>query len=184
VTDKWRKWPAIAATIFLLATAGSRAGVPLAQDLRDAGQRAEQSCAPVLLEFAAEYCDYCVLLEREILAPTLLDKDYDQRVVMRKLMIDDGATLRDFDNRPTDAASIAGRYKVWVTPTVLFVDRRGEEIAERLVGVSSLDFYGGYLDAALDQSRQRLREQGRCNSKGGLPSESHAFANMPSDLRQ
>jgi len=81
---------------------------------------------------------------------------------MRKLMIDDGETLRDFDNHATDAASIAGKYQVWVTPTVLFVDSNGEEIAERLVGVSSLDFYGGYLDAALDQSRSRLRELGRC----------------------
>jgi thioredoxin-related protein len=153
----------IAATLFLLAATGSRAGVPVAQDLRDAGQRAEQSCAPVLLEFAAEYCDYCELLEREILDPTLLNKTYDQRVVMRKLLIDDGSTLRDFDHLPTDAARLADRYKVWLTPTVLFVDSRGEETAERLVGVSSLDFYGGYLDAALDQSRQRLRELGRCN---------------------
>jgi thioredoxin-related protein len=163
VTDKWCKWPAITAIIFLLTATGSRASVPLAQDLRDAGRRAEQSCAPVLLEFAAEYCDYCVLLEREILDPTLLDKSYDQRVVMRKLLIDGATTLRDFDDLSTDAASIAGRYKVWVTPTVLFVDSHGEELAERLVGVSSVDFYGGYLDAALDQSRQRLRELGRCD---------------------
>jgi len=163
VTDKGCKWPAIAATIFLLTATGSWAGVPLAQDLRDAGRRAEQSCAPLLLEFAAESCDYCILLEREILAPTLLDKSYDQRVVMRKLMIDDGSTLRGFDDQSTNASDIAGRYKVWVTPTVLFVDRRGEEIAERLVGFSSMDFYGGYLDAALDQSRQRLHKLGRCN---------------------
>ena len=58
---------------------------------------------------------------------------------------------------------IAGRYKVHVTPTVLFVDSHGEEIAKRLVGVASLDFYGGYLDAALVQSRNRLHELGRCH---------------------
>jgi len=154
VTDKWCKWPAMAATFFLLVTADAQAGVPLAQDLGEAGRRAEQFCAPVLLEFAAESCDYCILLEREILGPTLLD---------RKILIDDGGMLRDFDNRSISAARIAGRYKVWVTPTVLFVDRNGKEIAERLVGFSSVDFYGGYLDAALDQSRQRLQALGRCD---------------------
>ncbi len=163
MTDKWCKWPAVAATFFLLAAASAQAGVPLARDLGDAGRRAEQFCAPVLLEFAAESCDYCILLEREILGPTLLDESYDQRVVIRKVLIDDGSVLHDFDNRAVSTARIAKRYKVWVTPTVLFVDRNGKEIAERLVGFSSVDFYGGYLDAALDQSRHRLQALGRCN---------------------
>jgi len=151
------------AVIFLLAAPGVRAGVPLAQDLSKAGHQAEQRCAPVLLEFAAVHCTYCILLEREILGPTLLDQDYSGRVVMRKLLIDNSRTLRDFDRKTTNAASIAGYYKVWVTPTVLFVDSHGEEIAKRLVGVASLDFYGGYLDAALVQSRNRLHELGRCH---------------------
>lgn len=160
--DKWCKWSGIAAMIFLLAASAARAGVPLAHDLGKAGYQAEQRCAPVLLEFAAEYCHYCALLEREILAPTLLDQAYTARVTMRKLMIDNSRALQDFDQHTTDAARIAGRYKVHVTPTLLFVDSHGEEIAKRLVGVASLDFYGGYLDAALDQSRDRLRELGRC----------------------
>jgi len=163
VIDKWCKWPAIVAMLFMLAVPATRAEVPMAQDLHEAGRQAEQNCAPVLLEFAAEYCDYCDLLETEILAPTLLNPDYDQRVLMRKLLIDNDNTLIDFDRQSTDAASIAARYNVWVTPTVLLVDRNGEEIAERLIGVSSLDFYGGYLDIALDQSRDRLRELGRCD---------------------
>ncbi len=160
--DKWCKWPGIAAMIFLLTAPTTQAGVPLAQDLGKTGHQAEQRCAPVLLEFAAEYCHFCALLEREILAPTLLDQDYASRVMMRKLMIDNSRALQDFDHHKTDAARIAGRYKVRVTPTVLFVDSHGKEIAKRLVGVASLDFYGGFLDAALHQSRNRLRELGRC----------------------
>ena len=183
MTDKWCKWPCIAAAIFLLVAQGARAGVPLARDLGKAGHQAEQRCAPLLLEFAVEHCEYCILLEREILGPTLLNQDYEQRVVMRKLLINDISTLRDFDNRTTDAASIARRYRVRVTPTVLFVDRHGEEIAERLIGISSLDFYGGYLDAALNQSRQRLRELGRCDETGLPEPGSAALTNMPPHLR-
>lgn len=183
MTDKWCKWPGIAAAIFLLFAPGARASVPLAQDLREAGRQAEQYCAPLLLEFSAAYCDFCVLLEREILSPTLLDQDYDERVLMRRLMVDDDSKLRDFDNHTTDAASIAGHYQVWVTPTVLFVDSNGEEIAERLIGISSLDFYGGYLDAALDQSRQRLRELGRCDRTGSPEPGSATLTNVPPNFR-
>jgi len=163
VTDKGRKWPGILAGVFLLASSATGAAVPLAQDLQKAGRQAEQYCAPVLLEFAAEYCDYCELLEHEILDPTLLDRDYQRRVLMRKVMIDGNRRLRDFNGRMTDEARLAAHYKVWVTPTVLFVDSNGVEIARRLVGVSSVDFYGGYLDTALDKSRRHLQEQGRCN---------------------
>lgn len=161
--DKRRKWLGGTAMGFLLTTSSAWAEVPLAQDLRKAGKQAEQNCAPVLLEFAAEHCDYCILLEEEILAPTLLNSGYDKRVLMRKLLIDNGSTLIDFDNRTAEAADIADQYNVWLTPTVLFVDRNGNELAERLIGISSVDFYGGYLDIALDQSRQRLRDLGRCN---------------------
>lgn len=183
MTDKWRKWPGIVAAIFLLIAPGTRAIVPLAQDLREAGRQAEQYCAPLMLEFSATYCEYCDLLEQEILSPTLLNQDYDRRVLMRRLMIDDESTLRDFDNHTTDAASIAGHYQVWVTPTVLFVDSHGEEIAERLIGISSLDFYGGYLDAALDQSRLRLRELGRCDRTGSPEPESATLTDVPSNFR-
>ncbi len=163
MTDKWCKWPCIMAGIFLLATTGIQAAVPLAQDLQKAGRQAGRYCAPVLLEFAAEYCDYCILLEREILDPTLLNRDYDRRVLMRKVMVDGHRRLRGFNGETTDEGGIAAAYKVWVTPTVLFVDSNGAEIAKRLVGVSSVDYYGGYLDAALDESRKHLQELGRCN---------------------
>ncbi len=183
MSDKWRKWPGVIAAGLLLVSTAGRAEVPLAQDLREAAGLAEKSCAPVLLEFAADYCDYCELLETEILAPTLLDPDYDRRVQMRKLLIDSGNSLRGFDNRPTDAATLAGQYNIMVTPTVVFVDRDGNEIAERLVGISSVDFYGAYLDMSLDQSRQRLRELGRCK-----PTKAQSLlrpvANVPPDLGQ
>ncbi len=182
MTDKWRKWPGILAAVLMLTATTLHAGVPEARDLNEAGRLAEQRCAPVLLEFAAEYCDYCVLLENEVLAPTLLDPAYDQRVLMRKLLIDGDSMLTGFDRRPVDPADMADRYRVWVTPTVLFVDRDGREIAQRLVGISSVDYYGGDLDRALDQSRKRLQELGRCDTPGAAGALS-AASNPAANLR-
>lgn len=160
-----RKRVAVILTTILLNVACSRpqaGGVQLAMDLHRDGRQAERSCIPLLLEFAAEHCEYCTLLEEEILNPTLLNRDYQRRVLMRKLVIDRPRRLRDFNGTPVSAVELASRYKVFVTPTLLFVDSRGTELAERMVGVMTVEFYGGYLDRAIGASSEKLRELGRC----------------------
>jgi len=160
-----RKWVAVILTTVLLSLACIRpgaSGVPLAVDLNREGRQAEQACIPLLLEFAAVECEYCTLLEEEVLSPTLLNRDYDRRVLMRKLLIDRPSPLNDFNGEPVTAADLAGRYRVFVTPTLLFVDKQGEELAERMVGVMTLELYGGYLDQAMDASSEKLRKLGRC----------------------
>ena len=152
----------LAAALAISANAGVQNGVPLARDLRSAADQAETACIPLLLEFAADYCEYCVLLEEEVLKPMLLDRDYDQRVLVRKLIIDQAARLRDFDGRRVTAARLAERYRISVTPTLIFVDRRGQELTERMVGVTTLEFYAGYLDRALDSASETLRQRQRC----------------------
>lgn len=163
--DKRRKWVAVILAAMLMSIGRielEAASVPLAINLHREGRQAEQACIPLLLEFAAGECEYCTLLEEEILNPTLLNRDYDQRVLMRKLLIDRSGKLLDFNDTPVSAAELASRYRVFVTPTLLFVDSQGSELAERMVGVTTLEFYGGYLDQAIDASSQRLRQLGRC----------------------
>lgn len=165
MTDRRKPLRRIAAlgAALVLAVSGAHA-VPLARDLRSAGLEAQGDCKPLLLEFSDSGCSYCHLLESEVLDPTLLNQDYEPRVLMRKLLLDSGARLRDFDgDSRVNAAQLASRYKVRVTPTLLFVDARGRELTERMVGVTTLEMYGGYLDAALDAARARLLADRRCD---------------------
>jgi len=158
------KWVAAGLTVILAVTAAGSfaAGVPLARDLALAGRQAGRACVPLLLEFAADDCDYCTLLEEEVLNPTLLNRDYEQRVLMRKLVLDRGIKLRDFAGKSINASDLANQYRVFVTPTLLFVDSKGRELAERMIGVTTLEFYGGYLDQALDVAQEKLRKQTEC----------------------
>ena len=159
------KWAAIILTLVLGAAIYSRlhaAGIKLASDLEREGRQAEQACVPLLLEFAADDCEYCTLLEEEVLNPTLLNRSYDRRVLMRKLLIDHPGTLRDFTGLDVDPGELAERYRVFVTPTLLFLDSKGRELAERMVGVTTLEFFGGYLDQALDEAKTKLRTLERC----------------------
>jgi len=157
----------VVGALWLYSTAA--AAVPLAENLSSDGQQAELGCKPLLLEFSATTCSYCELLETEVLNPTLLDRTYDQRVLMRKVVIDGANHLTDFDGKETVSADqLARRYKVQVTPTLVFVDAQGRELSKRMIGVTTLDFYGAYLDAALDDSRRQLRTRNQCDAKVSL----------------
>ena len=162
-----RKWVAVslAITTVMTVTASFAAGIPLARDLMLAGREAERACVPLLLEFSADDCHYCTLLEEEVLNPTLLNRDYEQRVLMRKLILDRGIRLRSFSGKSIQASDLASQYRVFVTPTLLFVDSKGKELAERMAGVTTLEFYGGYLDQALDTAQDKLRKQTGCRFK-------------------
>jgi hypothetical protein len=64
--------------------------------------------------------------------------------------------LLDWQGRDVSHDDLVRRWKVGIAPTVLFFSRTGRELAERMEGAYSRDFYGAYLDERLDQSRQRL----------------------------
>jgi hypothetical protein len=47
--------------------------------------------------------------------------------------------------------------KVTIAPTLVFYGRYGAEVAERLVGIGSNDFYGAYLDQRVEAARKAVR---------------------------
>lgn len=133
--------------------------VPPVRDLQRLAREAQRQQIPIMLEFAASYCSYCRLLEEQILQPMLLAGAERGRVLMRMVEIDSYARVRDFDGRNVTPEALARRYAVFVTPTLVLVDARGNELGERIVGVSSLDFFGAYLDVAIDAARQAVRAE-------------------------
>lgn len=134
--------------------------VPMTRDLAAEAQLAAQRGLPLLLVFSADHCPYCELLEREILEPMLRSGDYSDKVLIRKVMLDGAGTLRDFQGGAVDAGSFATQHDVFVTPTMLFVDPQGRELAPRLVGINTVEMFAGLVDAAIDQARSKLKAQG------------------------
>ncbi|MCO5099641.1 MAG: thioredoxin fold domain-containing protein [Burkholderiaceae bacterium] len=66
------------------------------------------------------------------------------------------------DDTPQSASALAKSLGIRVSPTVAFLDDDNGELAERLVGYNSPDFYGAYLDAriagALERAAQKRHE--------------------------
>lgn len=131
--------------------------VPQAHDLVADGKLAQQTKRPILIMFSQSGCLYCDQVREEFLEPMRKSGDYKDKIIMRIIKLDSFEEVRDFDGHWRDPSDIAVRYRASVTPTVIVVDHRGHQLAERILGITTPAFYGGELDDAIELGLQRLR---------------------------
>lgn len=142
----------------LLAGAAALATVPtrasdlpaaanLQREIADAAARGE----PLVLMVTLVGCAYCDVVRRLYLQPLRAAG----RVPVLQVEMRSRADLVGPRGEATRGADLARQWKITMAPTVLFLGPGGAELAPRLTGYSE-DFYGGYLDEALDTARQRL----------------------------
>lgn len=126
-------------------------------DLHSLGEKANKKDLPILVMFSQTGCAYCVILEDHYLRPMLKSGDYSDKVIIRKVKIDGFDTLRNFDGGEIEASDFAGKYRAYVTPTMVFLDHNGNELTSRLMGVGTEGFFAAEIDQAIDTSLNRLR---------------------------
>ena len=129
-------------------------------DLRDEARLARDNNLILVLEFSSEYCGLCRKLEDLFLVPMQRNAEYDTKILIRSVSLDSFETLVDFDGRSLSTTEFASRYEVSLTPTLLFLNAEGRELSEKLVGIWSEDFYGGFIDNRIDEARERLSHVG------------------------
>ena len=137
--------------------------LPRAESLAALAARATHEGRPVVALFSRQGCGWCEAIRREQLAH--LAREAQARGVL--VVEFDLADARPFsppaprERSDTWAAeespaALARRLGIRVAPTVAFLGRDGE-LAERLVGYGSPDFYGAYLDERIAQARRAIR---------------------------
>ncbi|NOX43388.1 MAG: thioredoxin fold domain-containing protein [Gammaproteobacteria bacterium] len=137
---------------------GHQSVIPTISDLFVEAVAAKKSRLPLLIMFGADDCGYCEKLEAEILKPMYISGEYQEKVIMRRVMIDNFDAMRDFKGTTLEAFEFASKYKVTVTPTVMLLDSDGKMLAPKLIGINTVDFYGAYLDEAIDLSYKKLNK--------------------------
>lgn len=127
------------------------------RDFSRLGDEIQRKRVPLVLMFSAEYCSYCIRVENDFLIPMQISGDYTDRAVIRQVKIDFGNEVVDFKGKRVDADEFAARYNITVTPTLVFLDHRGNQLATKRVGLMTPDFYGGYLDESIATALDILR---------------------------
>ena len=134
--------------------------LPVGQDLAHDGAESRQRRIPVLLYFSQDHCGFCKRLEEEVLNPMMISGEYVDLVIMRALSIDPGEDVIGFDGRKTANRVLFHEYDGIVTPTIVLTDHAGGRIAKPLIGVNTVEFYGWYLDVAIEEATNKLRRSG------------------------
>lgn len=132
---------------------GKDTALPVPASLPVVAEIAAAKREPLVLLVSLPGCPFCELVRRNYLLPA----QRDGSLQAWQLNISDRATpLTGFDGKVTTAAAQVAAWKAGFTPTVLFLGPAGQDLAERLVGLASVDFYGAYLDERLAQARRAV----------------------------
>lgn len=117
----------------------------------------KNSRLPILLVFSSDTCPYCKLQEDEILKPMQISGDYDNKVIIRKVLVPQELELVDFRGKTISMDDFVDHYGVQVTPTILFLDQNGTELVQRLVGINTVEMFGRDVDGAIELSLKKLQ---------------------------
>ena len=154
-------WPTLAWT-----AAAAPPGLPVAVDFQADGKIAHERQVPILVMFGSATCGFCHRALRDYLIPMHLNPAYQGKVMMRYVEIDSVLGLRGFAGASTTHKEFAKVNNILVTPTVKLFNSTGAEVSEPLLGLLTADFYGAYLDRAIDEGLARLRAAG--GATGGM----------------
>ncbi|MCB1758957.1 MAG: thioredoxin fold domain-containing protein [Gammaproteobacteria bacterium] len=124
------------------------------------GRIAKRNGTPILLLVSQDHCPYCDQIKREILGPMLASGEYDHKIMIREVYIDLGAQVTDFSGERQAASSFMLSYRVYLTPTLLFLDGEGRELTKRMVGIQTPELYPFYVDRAVDEAVTAFRKTG------------------------
>lgn len=141
----------------LAVPAHAAAGLVHVKNFRTDGALAAKRRVPIMVLFTTPTCPYCEIVKRDYLVPMHRDRAYRTRVIIRELTVNSNAALTGFDGKSTIEAAFAAAAKVFVVPTVMVFDPRGEPVGEPIVGLLIPDYYFGYLEAAIEDGLAKTR---------------------------
>lgn len=124
--------------------------VPYSASLKADALLAKSRGVPVLVMFSAPHCGYCERLLNEFLLPMQRNPEYAAKVLMRRVEVGGAQKLLDFNGKSTTQGNFASQHRITLAPTIVVFDYQGKTAADPLVGLGPVDYYGGYLDAAID----------------------------------
>jgi thioredoxin-related protein len=129
----------------------------IATNLALDGQNSHQSNRPILLLVSRRGCPYCTQVKQEILEPMIISGNYTNKVIFREIVLDSNTSLLDFSKSQIKISNLKAKYQIALTPTLLFLGPNGDELAERIVGINTIELFSYYVDQAIDKAAVKLQ---------------------------
>lgn len=138
--------------------------LPLATNLLQDARTASKKRVPLVILFSLPNCPHCDAVRRSHLIPLQQSPASPRKPILRQIEANGQMPLVGVDGVATTHGEFARLYAVKFTPQVMFLDEHGKQLAAPLVGSMLPDFYGAYLENALQDSLERLGNPDRRKS--------------------
>ena len=129
----------------------------MANDLHGLGRESDLRKIPVVLFFSSVHCEYCDLVRDEFLNHLSTDPVFMNKLLLREVRMDSNRPLLDFSRQSITHATFTEQRAIELVSTIQFTDGVGDILVEDIVGMTTLGFYGAYLEQAIEQSLNTLR---------------------------
>ena len=123
----------------------------------DAALAKEQGLV-VLVLVTLPSCSACEFVKEDVIEPMIAADYFTNVAVVRELSLQDYSII-DFDGVSIGVNSFVNRYSAEFAPIVLFLSSSGDQLHKPIIGMSSRDYYGFYLEAAIVRSMKRLNNK-------------------------
>lgn len=129
------------------------AALPPAVSLPEELTQALKQQQPLVVMVSLEGCPFCKVARDHYLAPM----HQEQGLHIVQIDMRSKRMVKNLKGQSVTHDAVSRAWGIKIAPTVLFLGRNGQEVAERLVGGYLPDFYGAYLEERLVQSRAALK---------------------------
>lgn len=108
----------------------------------------------IVLMVSQDHCAFCVSVKEDFLKPLIKTQNAPP---VRVINLSAGQPIIDFKGQARNADSLARELGGRFTPTLLFVNGLGETMSKKIVGLNTPEYYGFYIDKAIEEARSRLQ---------------------------
>lgn len=107
---------------------------------------------PILIEFSTPWCSYCEALEQEVLEPLIVSEEFKDKIIIRKLEVAEYSNIIGLDGKSHSSFDINQRYNIKLYPTLIFIDANGNEISQRIIGITTISYASEVLVKAISEA--------------------------------
>lgn len=120
--------------------------LPASKSLQTDIAAALKASKPLVVLVSLDNCPFCKISRENYLLPLMRE----QSIAVVQVNLGHSTSIVDPLGKRTTQADLVNAWAIKATPTVLFLGKNGQEVAPRLVGGSTSDFYGAYLQERVD----------------------------------
>ncbi len=131
------------------------AELPRAENLQTDAQQAVTDKKPIVLFFTLPNCSYCRIVRYDYFLPLLKQRTGNEQPIIREISVTGQNRVTLFDGQRVSEAALAERYKVQMTPTVLFVNHEGDIVGNSILGGDHTN-YIALFDKSLAEASTKM----------------------------